>query len=118
MLFGSLFYYYWTATLVSYLTTQKTILPFEGIPSLLSNTDFQIAINSGTSHQVLFEFSNDPTRIEAWDYRIKHNLDFVKPYFVNGKYSILMWSILFSAWYSLGSDRQFFFELMCLEKHL
>ena len=84
MLFGSLFYYYWTATLVSYLTTQKTILPFEDIPSMLSNTDFQIALQSGTSHQVLFEFSNEPTRIEAWEYRIKQHLDFVTPYFDDG----------------------------------
>ena len=46
-------------------------MPFENIESLLEETNYQIAINPGSSIQNFFQYSNDPIVQEAWLKRIK-----------------------------------------------
>ena len=58
LLFGSLIYWHWEAMLISYLATRVTILPFNNIPSLISNSETKIAllVSAGQSVVRLGEF--------------------------------------------------------------
>ena len=84
MLFGSIFFYYWTANLISYLTTKIIILPFNGIDSLLSDTNYKIAVDPGSAYQSEFQYSTDPVWKKAWTNRVKPHLDDYKSYYKNG----------------------------------
>jgi len=74
LVFGLLTYYHWEAMLISYLSTRFTVLPFNNIPELITNTNFKISIFPGSAYIQTFNQSNDPYWKEAWKYRIEPNL--------------------------------------------
>ena len=76
---GALLYWHWEAMLISYLATRVIVLPFDGVPGLLT-TPFQIALNPGSSYEDAFKTSQDPFWQEAWNERIKPYLDDYRPF--------------------------------------
>ena len=80
MIFGLLLNIAWNANLISYLATSKINLPFESIATLLSLTNYQIAINPGTSLEDTFKLSTDSTYQKAWSERIEPYLEYYRPY--------------------------------------
>jgi len=80
MIFGLLLNIAWNANLISYLATSKINLPFDSIATLLSLTNYQIAINPGTSLEDTFKLSTDLTYQKAWSERIEPYLDYYRPY--------------------------------------
>ena len=84
MLFGSLFFYYWTAILISYLTTKFINLPFNGVESLVTDTNYKIALKGGTATQMKFQYSTNPVWKNAWTNRVEPYMDDYKSYFNNG----------------------------------
>ena len=75
-----LIYYYWEASLVSYLAFETFNLPFTNIETLLVNTDYQIAIYPGSNMEDIFKYSPDPVYQEAWEKRIQPYLIDYVPY--------------------------------------
>ena len=73
-------WYYWEAMLISYLASVKIILPFQGVETLISNSDFKIAIWPGTYSQTVFENSLDPIWKSAWTSRMKPYIEDYRPY--------------------------------------
>ena len=61
----------WEAMLVTYLATRFTVLPFDGIATLVKNSNFKIAVAPGTSQNDAFKLSTDPLWMEAWQERIE-----------------------------------------------
>ena len=51
MAFGFLLYLQWEAMLISYLATRVIVLPFDGISSLVENSDFKIGLSPGSSYE-------------------------------------------------------------------
>ena len=80
MIFGLLLNIAWNANLISHLATSKINLPFDSIATLLSLTNYQIAINPGTSLEDTFKLSTDSTYQKAWSERIEPYLDYYRPY--------------------------------------
>ena len=68
---GLLLYIMWEAMLVTYLATRFTVLPFDGIATLVKNSNFKIAVSPGTSQNDAFKLSTDPLWKEAWQQRIE-----------------------------------------------
>ena len=68
---GLLLYIMWEAMLVTYLATRFTVLPFDGIATLVKNSNFKIAVSPGTSQNDAFKLSTDPLWMEAWQQRIE-----------------------------------------------
>ena len=68
-------FWHWEAMLISYLSTRVIVLPFDGIKTLLDNSDFKIALNPGSSYEDAFKLATDPVWQDAWKFRIKPNLD-------------------------------------------
>ena len=67
--------------LISYLATRVIVLPFNGIPELVDNSNFKIALNPGTSYEDAFKFATDPSWKVAWKERIQ---PFLENYVGNG----------------------------------
>ena len=86
MIFGAVLYWYWEAMLISYLATRVIVLPFDGIATLLTKSDFQIAIMPGSGHEDAFKFSTDDIWQRAWKERIQPYLEDYRPYFSNEPY--------------------------------
>ena len=88
MIFGAVLYWHWEAMLISYLATRVITLPFNGIETLLSQSDFNIALNPGTSYEDSFKISTDPVWQAAWIGRIQPYLEEYIPMFgkEKGKY--------------------------------
>ena len=80
MFFGLLLNISWNANLVSYLSTQKTQLPFNNLGELLDSTDYKIAIVPESSAEDDFKLSRDSNRQKAWTERIKPYLDMFPTY--------------------------------------
>ena len=76
MLFSVLLYYLWEAMLISYLAARITVLPFTGIETLVTNSDFKIAVNPNSFQQSAFENSVDPIWQTAWQDRIKPHMNY------------------------------------------
>ena len=72
--FGLLMFYHWEAMLISYLSTRFTVMPFDNIPDLITNTDFKMTVVSGTSMMDSFKNSEDFYWQQAWKTRIEPNL--------------------------------------------
>ena len=83
--FGLLLYYHWEAMLISYLSTRFTVMPFNSIPELIRNTDFEMSVLQGSSLMDTFKHSNDFYWQQSWQTRIKPNLDKFKD-FTAGEY--------------------------------
>ena len=84
MAFGLLLNISWNANLISYLVTHNIEYPFDGLETLLSATDFKIALLPGSAHQDNFALSAKPMHTKAWKERIEPFLDEYKPY--QGRY--------------------------------
>ena len=81
MMFGAVLYWHWEAMLISYLATRVITLPFDGIETLLAQSDFNIALNPGTSYEDSFKISTDPVWQAAWIGRIQPYLEEYIPMF-------------------------------------
>ena len=80
MAFGLLLNISWNANLISYLATHSIQYPFDRLETLLSTTDFKIAVLPGSAHQDNFALSAKPMHSKAWKERIEPFLDEYKPY--------------------------------------
>ena len=63
------------------LLVEKTNLPFDGIETLMMNSNYRIAVYPGTLHEDFFSHSNDPVMKKAWTERIEPYMDFYKEHF-------------------------------------
>ena len=75
MIFGWLINTSWNAILISYLSIQKTNLPFNNLETLLSLTSNKIALLPGSAEEDEFRYSTDPLMQRAWTERIEPYLD-------------------------------------------
>ena len=57
LFFGTMMFWHWEAMLISYLATRVISLPFKDIPDLVSNTQFRIILQPGTSFEDAFKTS-------------------------------------------------------------
>ena len=83
LFFGLCLYRYWEATLDASLLVEKTNLPFDGIETLMMNSNYRIAVYPGTLHEDFFRHSNDPVMKKAWTERIEPYMDFYKEHFAS-----------------------------------
>ena len=83
LFFGLCLYRYWEATLDASLLVEKTNLPFDGIETLMLNSNYRIAVYPGTLHEDFFRHSNDPVMKKAWTERIEPYMDFYKEHFAS-----------------------------------
>ena len=83
LFFGLWLYRYWEATLDASLLVEKTNLPFDGIETLMMNSNYKIAVYPGTLHEDFFRHSNDPVMKKAWTERIEPYMDFYKEHFAS-----------------------------------
>ena len=81
MIFGTVLSFYWRAMLTSSLAKRVIVLPFDSMATLLTKSDFQIAINPKSADEDAFRLSTDPVWMEAWNDRIKPYLEDYKPYY-------------------------------------
>ena len=72
---GLLLYYHWEAMIVSYLSTRIISIPFNGIPSLITNTDYNILTLPGSVLADSFKHSKDSFWQRAWKERMEPFLD-------------------------------------------
>ena len=79
--FGFLLYLQWEAMLISYLARRTINLPFNGIPTLITKSDFKIAVIPGSSYEDAFKTATDPFWQKAWTDRIEPYLDDYEPYY-------------------------------------
>ena len=91
MICSVIFYWFWEAMLVSYLAAAIIILPFDGINTLMSQTDYKVAVQPGTYQQSVFEDSLDPLWQKAWKERAEPYMDLYKSYYSK---SLAYWTIL------------------------
>ena len=61
--------------MISYLATRVVVLPFQGIKTLLDQSDFRIMLQPDTAYEDAFKLSTDPVWSEAWNSRIKSDLN-------------------------------------------
>ena len=80
ILFGLLLNASWNANLISYLSTQKTSLPFHSLDGLLDSTSYKIVIISGSAQEDYFKLSVDPVKQKAWTERIEPYLNYFGQY--------------------------------------
>ena len=76
-------YLQWEAMLISYLARRVINVPFDGISTLVTATDFKITLMPGTSIEDAFKTSTDPFWQKAWTDRIEPFLDEYKPFYGN-----------------------------------
>ena len=67
--------------LISNLSTRVITLPFTGIETLLTQSDFKIAVKPGTSFVDAFKHSTNPVWQAAWTNRIEPYLNDYNDYF-------------------------------------
>ena len=70
----------WNANLMSSLATVNVQFPFDGLETLLKETNFKIAALPGSAHMDNFALSTRPNYVKAWKERIEPFLDVYKPY--------------------------------------
>ena len=71
---ATLIYYLWEAMLVTYLSSRKTILPFNTIEEMYLNTNFRLALIPNTAYEDDFKYSTDPMFRKIYEERIKPHL--------------------------------------------
>ena len=74
LFFGTMMYWHWEAMLISYLATRVTVLPFNSIPELITNSPFRIILTPGSSYEDAFKTSRDPDWMVAWTDRVQPHL--------------------------------------------
>ena len=80
MAFGFLLYLQWEAMLISYLATRVLNVPFDGIGTLVAESDFTIGLSPGSSYEDAFKTSSDPDWKRAWTERLQPYLEDYVPY--------------------------------------
>ena len=80
-IFGAVIYWHWEAMLISNLSTRVITLPFNGLETLLTQSDFKIAVKPGTSFVDAFKHSTNPVWQSAWTNRIQPYLNDYSEYF-------------------------------------
>ena len=75
MVFGSVLFWHWEAMLISNLSIVVIPLPFDSIEKLLTESDFKIALNPGSSYEDAFKTSTDPIWKAVWTERIQPYLE-------------------------------------------
>ena len=81
LFFGLLVYKVWEATLDASLLVRKVNLPFDGLETLLLNSDYRIATFPDSAYTDSFKFSKVPERKKAWSERIEPYMEFYEEYF-------------------------------------
>ena len=81
MAFGFLLYLLWEAMLISYLARRVINIPFNDISSLVTKSDFKIAVRLGTSMEDAFKTATDPIWQRAWSDRMESFLPDYLPYY-------------------------------------
>ena len=79
--FGFLLYLQWEAMLISYLAKREITLPFKDMTSLVTKSEFKIAVIPGSSYEDAFKTATDPFWKKAWKERIEPYLEYYKPYY-------------------------------------
>ena len=74
MIFGFLLNTTWNANLISYLSTHKINMPFDSLEKLLKETNYKVAVHSGTTQESNFKLSSDPIKQKIYIQRIKPSL--------------------------------------------
>ena len=72
---GLLLYHHWEAMIVSYLSTRIINIPFNGIPSLVTDTDYNLLTLPGSALSDSFKHSKDPFWQKAWNERMEPFID-------------------------------------------
>ena len=80
MLCSVLTYFLWEAMLVSYLAVQITSLPFTGMETFLSLSNFKMLTLPQSYTQTVFEFAIDPTWKTVWTERLEPYVDYFDKY--------------------------------------
>ena len=65
---------------MSYLAVQITALPFTGMETLLSSSNYKILVMPGSYVQTVFEFAIDPTWKAIWTERVEPYFDYYGKY--------------------------------------
>ena len=71
---ATLIFYLWEAMLVTYLSTRKTIMPFNTLEEMYLNTNFRLALIPNTAYEDAFKYSSDPMIQTIYEERIKPHL--------------------------------------------
>jgi hypothetical protein len=66
-----IFYWYWEAMLVSYLSARVTVLPFNSIAQMVRTSEYRLYVDPGSAHEDVFKYSTDPVMQEAWTKKIE-----------------------------------------------
>ena len=87
--FGFLLYLQWEAMLISYLAKRVVSVPFDGISSLVTKTDYKIALRPGSYPEDVFKTATDPIWQKAWKERVEPYLEDYKPYYGRLKITLI-----------------------------
>ena len=85
MLCSVLMYFLWEAMLVSYLAVQITTLPFTGMETFLSSSNYKMLTRPNSYTQTVFEFAMDPTWKAIWTERLEPYVEYFDKYIGNSK---------------------------------
>ena len=85
LFFGLSVYKFWEATLDASLLVRKVNLPFDGLETLLLNSDYRVATFPDSAYTDGFKYSKVPERKKAWTERIEPNMDFYEEYYEGSK---------------------------------
>ena len=75
MLFSAILYFLWEAMLVSYLAVDVQVLPFNGIETFMSSSNYKMASQQGWYAYSVFEHATDPTWKAAFTERMEPYAD-------------------------------------------
>ena len=84
MLSSMLLYFLWEAMLVSYLAVDVQVLPFNSMETLMSSSNYKMAVPPGWYAYSVFEHAKDPTWKAVFTERMEPYVDDFTKYL--GKY--------------------------------
>ena len=80
MAVGFMLFSLWKAKLISYLAQRSIVLPFDGVESLMLNSDYKIFAWPSSAQTDSFKLSKVPIWQQAWLERMEPNQEFYKEY--------------------------------------
>ena len=75
MLSSVLLYFLWEAMLVSYLAVDVQVLPFNGMETFMSKSNYKMASAPGWYAYSVFEYATDPTWKAVFTERLEPYVD-------------------------------------------
>ena len=75
MLFSAILYFLWEAMLVSYLAVDVQVLPFTGMETFMSSSNYKMASAPGWYAYSVFENANDPSWKAVFTERMEPYVD-------------------------------------------